>query len=626
MRGPCRHLTMQQGDDFGVADGWWGTDGGWHAADDGVRVALRSALGADEHPDGPPDGPAVWFLRPGDDRSVWSPGLLTLADGTVVQVRDRVPDDLPLGAHSLVSDGGHVTRLFSVPGRCRRMERGWGWSVQLPGARSRSSWGHGDLTDLADLARRAQADGAAVLAHNPFGATIPVLPQQPSPYYASSRRFWSPLYLRVEALPGAELAADQVGRAAQAGHDLDASRTVDRDRVWELKAGAIDAIWAQVRTTAAVRGALDAAGADAPLDDHALFCALAEVHGGGRSTFPAEVAHPGLNGARAAAARWSDRVDRWRWVQLQLDQQLGAAASAGAALMADLPVGFDPDGSDAWADQDLLATGCRVGAPPDEFSPTGQDWGLPPYVPWRLRAVGYRPWLDTLRRILRHAGLLRIDHVMGLFRLYCIPPGAEAHHGAYVYQFGHELLDLACMEAVLAGAVLVGEDLGTVEPDVREAMARRDVYGYRVGWFEDDPPSSWPDTSVGMLTTHDLPTVAGLWTGDDARNREVAGLAPDPHGDTLLHDRLARLAGDVADGTDAHAVSVAAHRALADAGSDLVVATLEDAVGETRRPNLPGTVDEHPNWRSVLPVTIEDLDDAGTAELAQVMQVRATGG
>ena len=609
-------------DAFGVADGWWGTDGHWHPVGDDVRRSLRSALGADDHPGGPPPGLPLWFVRPGDDRSVWSPGVLTLDDGTVIPVRDRLPPDLPLGAHRLVSGDDHVTRVFSVPERGRRIDRGWGWSVQLPGARSPRSWGHGDLADLAELARWARTGGASVLAHNPLGATIPVHAQQPSPYYASSRRFWSPQYLRVEDVPGADRAADQVARGARAGRALNGGGGVDRDLVWELKSTALDAIWAHVRDSPEVRSALFAATSDRGLHDHALFCALSEIHGGGRSTFPADVAHPGSAGARHAAVRYADRVDRWRWVQLQVERQLGGAAAAGAALMADLPVGFDPDGSDAWADQDLLAGACRVGAPPDEFSPTGQDWGLPPYVPWRLRAVGYAPWLDTLRRMLRHAGLLRIDHVMGLFRLYCIPPGGDAGHGAYVYQYGHELLDLAGMEAARAGAVLVGEDLGTVEPEVREAMARRDVYGYRVAWFEDDPPAAWPETTVAMLTTHDLPTVTGLWTGADAAFREQAGVVPDPRGDALLHDRLARLSGGRTPGTDARTVTVAAHRALAAAGSDLVMATLEDAVGVTRRPNLPGTVDQHPNWRSALPVRIEGLDDAGAAELAHVLSIR----
>jgi 4-alpha-glucanotransferase len=318
-------------------------------------------------------------------------------------------------------------------------------------------------------------------------------------------------------------------------------------------------------------------------------------------------------------------------------------------LLADLPVGFDPSGADAWMDQDLLALGCSVGAPPDDLGPTGQDWGLPPYVPWRLRAAGYAPWIDTLRRMFRHCDALRIDHVMGLFRLFWIPPGGDASHGGYVDQrdpahrpgaAGHfddsgfvpvELLDLVLMEAARAGATVVGEDLGTVEPEVRAAMSDRNVFGYRIGWFEDEPAHEWPAATLAALTTHDLPTAAGLWTGEDETDRVRAGLAPDPGEVAIMRGRLLRLASDgdaladepMVDPSDERSVVVGAHRGLATSGSDLAVATLEDAVGALRRPNLPGTVDQHPNWRIPLPVDIEALDEAGAAEIAGVM--RAAG-
>lgn len=622
-------------DAFGIADGWWGTDGNWHRADESSRAALRSAMGGDDHPQGPPEGPSLWFVRPGDDRAVWSPGLLELDDGSELEVVDVLPHDLPLGAHTLTSDGGHVTRVFSVPGRCRAAERSWGFSVQLAQARSEASWGHGDLADLADLARWARDRGASVLAHNPLGAPVPLASQQPSPYYASTRRFWSPLYLRVEDVPGSEMLGEQLTSAARAGRELSTLPTIDRDAVWELKSAALRRIWELVRHHEETRTLLAGADGDDGLLAHARFCALAEQHGGGWSSFPAEARHPGLAGAARATEELADDVERWRWIQLLTGGQLASAADAGAKLMADLPVGFDPDGSDAWVDQDLLALGCRVGAPPDDLGPLGQDWGLPPYVPWKLRAAAYGPWIDTLRRIFRHAGLLRIDHAMGLFRLYCIPPGAEALDGAYVYGFEAELLDLACMEAARAGAVLVGEDLGTVEPEVREAMSERGVYGYKVGWFEDDPPAEWPSTTVAMLSTHDLPTVAGMWTGTDVADRSAAGLPDAPEEDELLLARLERLAAmggleDPAsvphDVAGAHRVSVAAHRALDRAGSDLVIATLEDAVGQVRRPNLPGTVDEHPNWRLPLPVSIEELDVAGAAELAAAFEDRNGAG
>ena len=622
-------------DAWGVADGWWGTDGSWHRTDPDTRHALQQAQGAREHPDGPPSDTPTWFVRQGEAHTLWSAAELELEDGTVVVGEDRLPHDLPLGAHLLHPvDGGPTTRLFVVPERTPRPRRGWGWSTQLYATRSARSWGHGDLVDLSDLSRWAQDLGAGLLAHNPLGASLPLASQQPSPYYASSRRFWSPLYLRVESVVGADFAAEALATAATAGQELNRRPRVDRDEVWRIKLAALEAIWAQVRHTRVVVDSLQIAEQDEALTRHATFCALAEHHGCGWLEWPSEHRHPDTPSVQGFRATNEDRVSFWRWLHIEAEVQLSAAAAAGAALMSDLPVGFDPSGSDAWADQDLLALDCRIGAPPDDFSPTGQDWGLPPYVPWRLRSTGYAPWLDTLRRVLRHSGSLRIDHVMGLFRLFWIPPGGDATAGAYVYQHATELLDLAVMEAARAGAGLVGEDLGTVEDEVRTALATRDVFGYRIAWFQDDDARDWPATTLASLTTHDLPTVAGLWTGDDARQRAAAGLAEDPEGDLLLHRRLAHLVqselpGHAAppgpDDVDPAALDgliVAAHAALASSGSDLAIATLEDAARVQVRPNLPGTVDEHPNWRTALPVPIEQLDDTLAPGIAEVMRAR----
>jgi 4-alpha-glucanotransferase len=383
----------------------------------------------------------------------------------------------------------------------------------------------------------------------------------------------------------------------------------------------MEAIWAEVRGLDSTRTALAEADGDVELRRFATFCALAEHHGGGWDTWPAALRHPDDRGVAEFAAAHRDRVELHRWMQLQTAAQLDRAARAGAGLMADLPVGFDPSGFDAWIDQDLLALGCSIGAPPDDFSPTGQDWGLPPYVPWKLRAAAYGPWIATLRRIFAHCAALRVDHVMGLFRLFWIPAGDDARAGGYVYHRGDELLALAVTEAARAGASLVGEDLGTVESHVRDAMIDRDVFGYRIGWFADEPPEQWPAATLASLTTHDLPTVAGLWSGQDAADRAAAGVPDDPDGDALLRSRLARLA-HVDDAASEHEVVLGAHRTLAASASDLAIATLEDAVGERSRPNLPGTVDEHPNWRRALKVPIEGLDDAGAAEIAAVMQAR----
>lgn len=642
---------MTRHDDWGVAHGWWATDGAWHEVDPDTRAALHRVQGIDDHPDGPPVTP-IWFVHERTAPQLRSTAVLTLEDGTEVVATDRLPEDLPLGAHQLrPDDGGPTTELFVVPRRAPRPRRGWGWSAQLYATTSRASWGHGDLADLADLASWTRRGGGELLAHNPLGAPLPTTVQQPSPYYASTRRFWSPLYLRVEDVPGAELVADQVAAAARTGRELDAGAGIDRDLVWALKRTALRGIWDRVRRSAPVQAVLADRAHDLELARFATFCALAEAHDGGFTTWPEAHRHPDRPEVAEFARRHADDVSFHQWLQVLADDQLSSAAAAGAGLMADLPVGFDPSGFDAWTDQDLLASGCRVGAPPDDFSPTGQDWGLPPYVPWRLRRAAYRPWLDTLRRVLRHSAALRIDHVMGLFRLFWIPEGATASDGGYVHHRATDLLDLAVMEATRAGSALVGEDLGTVEDEVRAALGERDVFGYRIGWFADDPPTSWPATTLAALTTHDLPTAIGVCTGLDARDRERAGLAPDPDGDELLAARLSHLAelggqllgerevtphpgehheehaapraDDVGVArSPSRSVVVAAHAALAHSGSDLAIATLEDAVGQGSRPNLPGTVDEHPNWRVMLPVRIEDLDAAGAAEIAAVMSDR----
>jgi len=246
----------------------------------------------------------------------------------------------------------------------------------------------------------------------------------------------------------------------------------------------------------------------------------------------------------------------------------------------------------------VFARGVRVGAPPDAFNSAGQDWGLPPFVPWRLRAVGYEPFAATLRAALRHCRGLRIDHAMGLFRLFWIPEGAPADEGAYVRYPATDLLDVLAIESVRASATIVGEDLGTVEDEVRATLHDRGVLSYRVLWFEPGPPSDYPRQALAAATTHDLPTIAGVWTGVDA-----------PPG---MAEQLAAVGG-AAPGASTGDVVVAAYAALAEAPSMIVLATLEDALCVTERPNVPGTTVERPNWSRALPLPIEEIEGDATA-------------
>jgi 4-alpha-glucanotransferase len=248
----------------------------------------------------------------------------------------------------------------------------------------------------------------------------------------------------------------------------------------------------------------------------------------------------------------------------------------------------------------------RVGAPPDEFNTQGQDWGLPPFVPWKLRGWGYGPFIETMRAVLRHAGGLRVDHVMGLFRLFWIPEHGTPHDGTYVRYPASDLLDILALESVRSAAYVVGEDLGTVEPEVRTELASRGVLSYRLLWFEPEPPSRFPHEALAAVTTHDLPTVAGLWTGSDLKAQRDIGTEPNEESTRHIKEKLGRFTG-LGDDAAPGEVVVGAYRSLAEAPSMIVTAALDDALGVEERPNMPGTTDEWPNWSIALPKPLDEV-------------------
>jgi 4-alpha-glucanotransferase len=571
---------------WGIDAGYWDTTGQWREVPPESLAALAGAMGAGDA-DQPPTGPPMWFVRAGHPEFLQGPADLVLEDGTTRAGVDALPPDLPPGYHELQPlDGGPPTRLVVTPRRCHLPAdlHTWGWAVQLYAARSQGSWGIGDLGDLRRLQRWAADSGAGVLAVNPLHAAGPAFPQEASPYYPTSRCFRSPLYLRIEEVPGAPLVGDVIDRLANLGRALDADRHIDRDRVWALKRQALEACFA---TFAGDRGH-DAFVREqgAALQRFATFCALADVHGNSWSTWPTELRHP--DAPAVAGAVDPERVRFHGWLQWLLDEQL--ARTTDLPVIHDLAVGFDPGGADAWAWQDLLALDASVGAPPDEFNPDGQDWGLPPFVPWKLRRSGYEPFIQTVRSCLRHAGGLRVDHVMGLFRLFWLPAGGGP--GGYVRYPAPDLLDILALESHRAGAFVVGEDLGTVEDDVRAELHERGVLSYRLEWFESGPPASYPEQALAAITTHDLPTIAGVWSGADQQADE-------------LRDRVAQ-------GATVEDAIVSTYRALADAPSRVLLATLEDAFAVTERPNQPGTV-QPTNWSTALPEPIETLERSPTA-------------
>jgi 4-alpha-glucanotransferase len=532
---------------------------------------------------------------------------LVLEDGTALRVDRAWPPDLPLGYHALrLLDGRPATPLVVAPARCHLPEglRAWGWAIQLYALRSRESWGIGDLADLRQLAEwSASALGAGAVVLNPLHAALPFVPQEPSPYFPSSRRYRNPLYLRIEEVPGAADAGLDLERLRSEGRALDADRRIDRDAVFRLKMAALGELWG--------RGAGDAAGLAGyraregrGLEEFATFCALAERHQSGWRRWPAEHQHPASPAVARFATEQAGRVAFHAWLQWLLDEQL-ARAGRSLRLVTDVAIGFDGEGADAWAWQDVLAQGVTVGSPPDDFALEGQDWGVPPFDPHRLRAQGYAPFVDTVRAGFRHAGGMRVDHVMGLFRLFWVPSSGTARNGAYVRYPTDDLLAILALESERAGALVIGEDLGTVAPGVRERLVAERILSTRVLWFEPGQPSGYPRLSLAAVTTHDLPTVRGLWTGSDLEEQRAIGVSPNVRGTEALRAHVRELTG-LADDASPDAVALAVHRRLAQAPSVLVTAMLEDALGVAERPNLPGTMgDRRANWSLALPETLE---------------------
>lgn len=618
----------------------------------------------------------------GDPAEVW----LQLEDGTVrggVQQVDNftppfeldgrwigeasfaLPAHLPLGYHRVhlrSGDSETSTALIVTPDWLGLPEqlgarRAWGLAAQLYSVRSRQSWGVGDLTDLTDLAVwSASRHGADYVLINPLHAAGfgPSGRMEPSPYLPTSRRFVNPIYLRVEAIPEyADLT--KRGRVRRLRSDVQrrAGRldAIDRDGAWAAKRAALKLLHEVPRS--AGRELAYAAFRDRegiPLEHFATYCALAEEYGGDWHRWPDSLRHPDAAGVAGFAERHSDAVDFHRWLQWQLDEQLASAQSqairAGMALgvMHDLAVGVHPDGADAWALQDTMALGVTAGAPPDEFNQLGQDWSQPPWRPDRLDEREYLPFRALIRAQLRHAGGVRIDHIIGLFRLWWIPQGAPPTQGTYV-RYDHEaMIGIVALEAHRAGALIVGEDLGTVEPWVRDYLLLRGVLGTSILWFELDrdgnggplPAERWREYCLSSVTTHDLPPTAGYLAGEHVRLRESLGLLTRPAETELEADRAEQAAwlaelrrvGLLGDGEDdPELVILALYRYLGRTPSRLVGVALTDAVGDRRTQNQPGTTDEYPNWRVPLtgpdgrPVTLEDVfTDPRAAALAEAVR------
>jgi 4-alpha-glucanotransferase len=484
--------------------------------------------------------------------------------------------------------------------------------VQLYAVRSPQSWGIGDMADLRRLAQWSRHQGASLILLNPLGAQTPILPHQASPYYASSRRFRNTLYLRVDELDGAEQCAAELEPLRTAAQRLNQQRLIDYDAVFGLKSKALEAIF---QAAPEPRGlAAWARSKGHALRDFATYSALVEAHGPAWRSWPSALRHPRGEGLEAERRRLAQRVAFHVWQQFHLDRQLARAARE-IGLITDVPVGFASDSFDAWRWQDLLAPNMRVGAPPDEFFPDGQDWGLPPFDPWKLRRAHYEPFVEAVRGAAEHAAGIRLDHVMGLFRLFWIPSRATPGGGAYVRYPAADLLGVLAAESRRARAFVIGEDLGLVEPSVRRRLRARGALSYSLLWFAGPTPDRWPKNAVAAVSTHDLPTLAGIWN-----------LSEPDHRQHRLRQRLV----DVTHAPDSTApidVAASAYAALAASRSRIVLASLEDALGIEERPNVPGTTTEWPNWRLALPQSLDSIEAAdGTRMLGEVMRAGRSGG
>jgi 4-alpha-glucanotransferase len=575
-----------------------------------------------------------------------------------------LPGDLPLGYHTLrARSGGREASapLIVTPGWLGfpdRMgkRRIWGLATQAYSVRSARSWGVGDLADMADLAAWSAADlGAGFVLVNPLHAAEPVPPMEPSPYLPTTRRFANPLYLRVELIPeyaylDAAARAEVEALRAAVHAKLDGVDQIDRDTSWAAKRAALELVYASGRSPgrdAAYRGFL--AGEGRGLDDFATWCALSEVYGSDWHEWPDELRHPRTPEVQAFRETHAKAVDFHRWLQWVLDEQLDATqravlrAGMSLGVMHDLAVGVHRNGADAWSLQDTYAQGITVGAPADPFNQLGQDWTQPPWRPDRLAELGYAPFRELISAVLRHAGGVRVDHIIGLFRLWWIPEGQPPASGTYV-RYDHEaMVGILALEAHRAAAVVVGEDLGTVEPWARTYLRERGILGTSILWFEFDyegdggplRPGSWREYCLASVTTHDLPPTAGYLSGDHVRLRESLGLLTRPLAEELAADEAERGAwldelrrrGALAPGADVEQTVAALHRFLTWTPSRLLCVALTDAVGDRRTQNQPGTTDEYPNWRVPLadpdgrPMMLEDvLASERAAALAAVVR------
>jgi 4-alpha-glucanotransferase len=570
-----------------------------------------------------------------------------------VRVEDGVPQAdliLPLGYHE-ARTGESTMRLIVTPDRAHSPEPGKhaGLGIPLYGLRSERNWGVGDFRDLRDLIDWAVPTlHVDFIALNPLHAIHNRRPYNTSPYLPNSIFYRNFLYLDVEAVTGFEGIRgrfEEGETCAELGR-LRASPTVEYEQVAALKRRALELIFAANPPDPDCEAWI--AGEGDLLRLYATYCALDEhLHSLNPDLWvwpdwPAPYQDPGSDAVRQFAADHKREILFHGWLQWNVDRQLAGvqqhARQAGMriGLYHDLALATDRCGSDLWAHRKFFVAGCRVGSPPDDFSPTGQDWSFPPPDSRRHREDGYRLYTESIRRSLRHGGALRIDHVMRLFRLYWIPEGHDAAHGAYVRELAHDLVRILALESVRNSAVIVGEDLGTVEPEVRQTLAGFGILSYRLLYFERidgrfKSPEEYPAQALAASTTHDLATITGFWTSNDIEARLHAGTIDQAAFETQKLDR-ARDKQSLLDALFAAGLLPAAYTRQADEIPELTgelhyaiigflaktpsvlwLVNQEDMTKEPAQQNLPGTTFEYPNWSRKMGWSLKDLSDLPVA-------------
>lgn len=610
--------------------------------------------------------PVAWRLLTEDGAR--REGAFTPADWPLVE-RDSIDGEAhvarvvsiegvpPVGYHRLevlAAGATAIAALWVAPECCYlppALEGGrrlWGLALQLYALRSSRNWGIGDFTDLANVIDLAARHGADLVGLNPLHALFAHDPRHCSPYSPSSRLFLNTLYLDIEAVPEFAACDEARARVASAGFQarlarLRAADFVDYEGVRAAKFEILELLFRALQTAGGERARAFAEfvhrGGE-NLRRHALFEALREHLYArdpacwGWPAWPAQYRDPDSPAVAAFAAANAERIDFYAYLQWLADEQLAAAAERAAemaaGLYADLAVSVDAGGAESWAQQRLYANGLRIGAPPDDFNPKGQDWGLPPWQPEALRDAAHAPFVAVLRANMRHAGALRIDHVMALMRLYLIPPGTDATQGAYVHYAFEEMLAAVAIESHRNRCLVIGEDLGTVPDAIRAALAAARVLSYKVLYFERDPdggfrsPADFPALALVAASTHDLPTLAGWWEERDLALRESLHLFPSVE---LAVSQRAQRARDrpgllrmlvreglLPAGAEPPAalderLSRAIHAHIARTNAAIAVVQPEDIFGAREQVNLPGTTSEHPNWQRKLDVPLERWGD-----------------